>query len=254
MIINGQEVESCPGETVLETARRYGFEIPTLCYHKGLGAYGGCRLCLVEVEEGDRSLLAASCTLPARPSLKILTESQPLQRARLHVLALLLARCGPLPVLQELAERYGADEHIYPRLQENDCILCGLCVRACEIVGAKVLSFTWRGSGRKVSTPFGRFSEECFGCQACVNVCPTGAIGVHEERDGFTLIRWKTEHQYAMCRSCGRPFVAYRFAENFGKFLKAHVGGFRGTDHFELCSSCRRSLQAGKMSEVTIKR
>ncbi|MDH7576923.1 MAG: 2Fe-2S iron-sulfur cluster-binding protein [Bacillota bacterium] len=264
VFINGCQVEIRAGETVLETARRSGFQIPSLCYHEGLGAYGGCRLCLVEVEEGKNRFLAASCTLPARAGLRILTESQPVQKARAQVIALLLARCGNLPVLHDLAERCGVPQDLYPRLVEDECILCGLCVRACEAVGGRALSFTWRGIKRKVSPPFEKPSEECLGCRACAHVCPTGAIKVEEGPVSFTLLRWKTEHTYVRCRSCGRPFAPLRFTENFGTILEGGAGVSSGTGAGtaavagalagELCPACRRSLRARELSRTAAKR
>jgi len=38
--INDSVVEAEPGWTVLETARHYGIEIPTLCYHEAVSASG----------------------------------------------------------------------------------------------------------------------------------------------------------------------------------------------------------------------
>ena len=52
--IDGIEIEIEKGWTVLETARFLGIEIPTLCYNDGLTAWGGCRLCVVEI--GDREI------------------------------------------------------------------------------------------------------------------------------------------------------------------------------------------------------
>jgi len=47
--MNGLEVQAEEGWSILETAKFYGLEIPTLCYNEGLSPYGGCRLCLVEI-------------------------------------------------------------------------------------------------------------------------------------------------------------------------------------------------------------
>ena len=50
LTIDGQEVEAPKGTTVLEAARSAGIYIPTLCYDPDLTPYGGCRLCIVDIE------------------------------------------------------------------------------------------------------------------------------------------------------------------------------------------------------------
>ena len=52
-----------------------------------------------------------------------------------------------------MAERMGVRSTRFER-REEDCILCGLCVRVCrEAVGADCLAFSGRGSERRVVTP-----------------------------------------------------------------------------------------------------
>ena len=47
--INGRNIEAAEGSTILQTARREGIEIPTLCYLEGVNDIGSCRLCVVEL-------------------------------------------------------------------------------------------------------------------------------------------------------------------------------------------------------------
>ncbi|MBC7241897.1 MAG: (2Fe-2S)-binding protein, partial [Anaerolineae bacterium] len=47
--INGQKITAQTGQTILQAARAAGVDIPTLCEHPALSAWGGCRMCLVEV-------------------------------------------------------------------------------------------------------------------------------------------------------------------------------------------------------------
>ena len=63
LTINGQKIEVAEGTTVMRAAQKAGIPIPSLCDHPAVTPYGGCRLCMVEVE-GFR-LPTASCTLPA---------------------------------------------------------------------------------------------------------------------------------------------------------------------------------------------
>jgi NADH dehydrogenase/NADH:ubiquinone oxidoreductase subunit G len=72
MIMDGQEVRFSPGETILQVARRYGIDIPTLCYLKNATPTGACRICLVEVE-GSRNLVPA-CAAPATANMVVRGE------------------------------------------------------------------------------------------------------------------------------------------------------------------------------------
>jgi len=49
--IDGKEVKAREGMTVLEAAQSAGIFIPTLCHHEKLEPLGGCRVCIVEVED-----------------------------------------------------------------------------------------------------------------------------------------------------------------------------------------------------------
>ncbi len=46
----GKKIQGKRGQTVLEVFRDNGIHVPTLCYHPKMPAYGGCRLCIVEIE------------------------------------------------------------------------------------------------------------------------------------------------------------------------------------------------------------
>jgi NADH dehydrogenase/NADH:ubiquinone oxidoreductase subunit G len=48
--INGKEISLDKPISVLQAARQSGIKIPTMCDHEILKPYGGCRLCVVEVE------------------------------------------------------------------------------------------------------------------------------------------------------------------------------------------------------------
>ena len=86
LTINGRDVEVPENTTVLQAAERAGIVIPTLCNHKDLTPYGGCRLCSVDVR-GMR-LPATSCTLLVAPGMVVQTESHELTRYRRTVLEL----------------------------------------------------------------------------------------------------------------------------------------------------------------------
>ena len=77
--INGRQCAAAPGETVLDVARREGVDIPALCHQAGSAAWGGCRLCLVEVAGVDK--LQAACTTWVVDGMSVQTET-PRVRAR----------------------------------------------------------------------------------------------------------------------------------------------------------------------------
>jgi heterodisulfide reductase subunit A2 len=84
---------------------------------------------------------------------------------------------------RKLAKDYGIVEPRFGR-GDDDCILCGLCVRVCsDIVGANVLGFFGRGTTREVSTAYGETSSQCIACGSCAYVCPTGAIQIENDSD-----------------------------------------------------------------------
>ena len=174
--INDKGIEVPEGDTVLEAARGLGIQIPTLCHYEGVKPYGGCRLCLVEVSRNGRSQITTSCTYPATPGLVVRTDTEEVLSARRFVMDLLLSRCPEVPALQNLARQMGLEGPSFAG-GDNDCILCGKCVRVChELQGVGAIGMVGRGAKRQIMTPFGEFSETCRTCGACAFVCPTGHI------------------------------------------------------------------------------
>jgi formate dehydrogenase major subunit/formate dehydrogenase alpha subunit len=183
-------------------------------------------MCIVEVE-GMRNLPTA-CTTPVENGMIIRTNTAQLQAMRMEILQLFMSEhtasclvcdekeeckrysvtirkagvttgCRYCPKdgqceLQDLAERLGVKEIIYPihyrnlRVENEDpfydrdynlCILCGRCIRMCqEVRTANVLAFKQRGRATVVGPAFGRTHLEagCEFCGACVAVCPTGTL------------------------------------------------------------------------------
>jgi predicted molibdopterin-dependent oxidoreductase YjgC len=89
LILNGLQVKAEKGWTLLEIAKFYGLEIPTLCYNEGLTPFGGCRLCIVEIE-GMRGY-PLSCNTVAQEGMKVLTDTVMLRELRKEILKLILS-------------------------------------------------------------------------------------------------------------------------------------------------------------------
>lgn len=202
LTIDGKPVEVQEGTTVLNAARQAGIEIPTLCDHPELTPYGGCRLCLVEVE-GARTL-QPSCTLPVGNGMIVKTDTEKTKAARKFVLTLIFSErnhfCPYCQVsggdceLQNAAYHEGMTHwplqpnwqpfpldasHPYILLENNRCILCRRCVRACgELVGNFTLGFEERGTRSMLVADLGvpMGASSCISCGTCVQVCPTGAL------------------------------------------------------------------------------
>lgn len=171
-ILNGLEAVAEEGSTILEAARFYGFPIPTLCHMEGLSPYGACRLCVVEIGEGDAAKLVSSCTFRVQEGMKVRTATARVLKARKMVIELLLATCPQSKVVQDLASANNVKQQRF-RQEHEDCILCGLCVRMCEEqMMAKAIGFAGRGESRHITTPFDMASEECRRCGGCIYVCP----------------------------------------------------------------------------------
>jgi bidirectional [NiFe] hydrogenase diaphorase subunit len=236
--LNDREIQAEPGTTVLQVATEHGIRIPTLCYHEGLPAFGACRLCVVEVSSRGRARLESSCTRQVEEGIVVRTHTEQIVAYRKLIAELLLARCPSSERVREIAQELGVTETRFSLLNE-DCILCGLCVRACQdAIGASAISFMNRGMERKVSTPFEIDSDVCLGCGACAQVCPTGAIKIEDVGDRRYVRYFNTELELLHCNECGRPFTTKRRHERLSA-EQALLG-----DSLRLCQTCRRERLA----------
>ncbi len=170
--IDGIPVQVEEGWTILEAARFLGIDVPTLCYLDGLSTWGGCRLCVVEVGQGNDAKLVTSCTYPVEDGMVIRTASRRVVRARNMLVELLLASCPSSKIIQDLAARMGVRNTRFSPDWET-CVYCGLCVRMCdEQMRAKAIGFVDRGDRLKIGTPFDMKSWECRQCGGCIYICP----------------------------------------------------------------------------------
>jgi bidirectional [NiFe] hydrogenase diaphorase subunit len=248
LVIDGRQIEVEERLSVLEAARKMGIKIPTLCYHPSVSAYGACRVCTVEVIRKGRSRLTAACTYPVQEGIEVKTNSEKVKKARKLIVEMLLARSPNVEVVQDLAKEMGVEKTRFP--QENeDCILCGLCVRVCqEVIGAAAIGFSERGTERKVTTPFEIQPDACIGCGACAMVCPTGAIKIEDIENKRKIDIWHTELERTKCEKCGRYF----FPQATIDYLKKK-GPEKVKDLLELCPDCRRDTLINKLNQVKYK-
>ncbi|MFC2114075.1 2Fe-2S iron-sulfur cluster-binding protein [Bacteroidota bacterium] len=174
--IDGNDVRAKAGMTVLEAAQSAGISIPKLCHHEKMIPYGGCRLCMVEVESGGWKKLVVSCVYQAEENLVVRTRTDKIDRIRKTILELLLAHAPNAPELQELAKTYGADKNRFEK-ESSFCIHCGLCVRYCaEVKKLNAVGFVDRGINKEISFIPEIAAKECKGCMECFPLCPTSYL------------------------------------------------------------------------------
>ena len=174
--IDGKEVGAREGMTILEAARSAGIFIPTLCYHEKLEPYGGCRLCIVEVEDRGWTKLVVSCVYPVEKNLVVRTRSEKIDRIRKMILELLMAHAPDAFELKDLAKEYGADRDRFEK-EASFCVHCGLCVRYCaEVKKKNAVGFIDRGIRKEISFIPEIAAKECWNCKECFPLCPTEAL------------------------------------------------------------------------------
>ncbi len=213
--IDDRQLQVEDGKTVLEAALDAGIYIPNLCYHPDLPPLGACRLCLVEIE-GMRGLPPA-CTTYVSDGMIIQTHTNQLQEFRKNIIWFMLSdhpeELAESSQFQKVVEWVGvkdvlpghiseprilpeipADEPVYIRDLER-CILCERCVRMCqEVRGIGAIGLIDRGIktyvGTQTNVPI--MDSGCKFCEACVEVCPSGALRdkgtfTEEEREAYIL-------------------------------------------------------------------
>jgi len=229
MILDGDKVQFSRGETIYEVAERHRKDIPTLCYDPRLDPFGGCRLCVVEVE-GSRNPVA-SCTTRAQPGMEVRTRTARLEIHRRVLMEMVASENRDLDVdplngyaSQEMAtllDRYDArtgrfagalsgtsrtdDPNPFINRDYENCISCYRCVRVCaEQEGDYAISVMNRGFHTQITTEFAGLLKDsaCTFCGQCVQTCPTGALGDlkalrHKDVEG------ETETTRTICPYCG---------------------------------------------------
>jgi len=222
--INGEETTAPEGAVVLEVCKQNDVEVSNLCYNRKLKPFAACRTCMVETVVDGKKELVYSCTQPVAEGMEINTATEETDRYNKACLEMLLVehpldcpicdKSGVCPLqdntdlLQLYDGRFETQRRNEPSIKTNPiiefylnrCIMCGLCVRACdEIQGVQALDFHKRG----MSVGIGTANDEpldCEFCGQCITVCPTGALmDMTSEARGLAAMFTET---YSTCNYC----------------------------------------------------
>ncbi|NMB84632.1 MAG: molybdopterin-dependent oxidoreductase [Methanothrix sp.] len=182
--IDEQEIDVPPGTTIKEAAKLAGIKIPGLCDHPDLERYGGCRLCLVEVE-GIRGY-PSSCTMPVSEGMKVRTNTPALKSLRLNILEMLLSEH---PCICLICERSGRCDEVREGMRKVPQTMgCRYCPKdgRCELqevvtqIGLKKVELCRIGTEKEIirSPFFDRDPNLCILCGRCVRACADRGLGV----------------------------------------------------------------------------
>jgi predicted molibdopterin-dependent oxidoreductase YjgC len=221
LTIDGREIATRKGNTILAAAGEAGIRIPALCHHERLLPIGSCRLCVVEV--GGFSDPMTACTTPVLEGISVVTRSEKLFQMRREFLKFILVshpldclRCdkGGECRLQDLVYEHGIEKAEYEAFREDRketyatplirywelrCVLCGRCTRACrEISGRAAIDMAGKGfESRIAATDPG----DCISCGECLSLCPVGALT--ETMNPVKSRIWQSERIDTACPHCG---------------------------------------------------
>ncbi len=210
--VNGRKVETESRVMLLEILNEAGIEVPQLCNHPSLPLSGACRLCVVEITKAEwsgKSRIVTSCLYPAEDGLIVSTRSPEVLKTRRNLLELYLAQSPGAEEIKKLARYEGIDTTSFEAKAEDEkCILCGLCVRACQECGPGAITTLGRGVDKVIGPNPEGIADDCTGCRACTYVCPTDAIPYEQENQVLKI--WGRNFEIPVCsvqpdicRGCG---------------------------------------------------
>lgn len=263
LTIDDKQVSVPKDATIYDAAKAAGIRIPILCHDKKLHPFGGCRMCLVEVEQMKGRQIPA-CTTPVTEGMIVRTMTDDIVKSRKMVLELLLLK-HPIdcPVcdaagdcdLQNLTYEYQVnvnkftDEKFHheidyenPLIERdmNRCVHCGKCARICdEIVSFGAYTFINRGIEAKMGTQFDG-PLNCEFCGSCISVCPVGALISRPFK--FKARWWAMNKVKTVCSYCGTGCNLTLGVKN-NKVLTTIYDENQGFHNGQLCTRGRFAYQ-----------
>ncbi|WP_240796781.1 2Fe-2S iron-sulfur cluster-binding protein [Terasakiella sp. SH-1] len=225
--LDGKEITSQPGQTIMEACDDAGIHIPRLCDVEGLRHQGSCRVCTVKVN----GCTTSSCTQPAEEGLVVESETEEIINLRRDVVRMLFHEGNHLcPIceasgnceLQATAYDLGITQPTkFPYLQPvrsldashpdialdtNRCIRCGRCIRASQDVDDKgIFGYTGRGIHRNVAVNGDNLADTNASLEDVAfspEICPVGCI--IRKKVGFSTPIGKREFDDPMPEGNGK--------------------------------------------------
>ena len=228
IILDGREVEADPKKPLIAACHEHAAHVPMYCYHPGLSPVGSCRICQVEVKQGEMpARVTVACRTPVAEGMIVNTDAPKAHEARRQCLEFLLKN-HPLdcPIcdkagecdLQDysFAEGQGEGRSVEPRrklekkkslgdvivLDQERCILCSRCVRFFEEVTKKPqLTVAGLGSRSIIATFADRPLEGNYQGNVA-DICPVGALTLDKFR--FQARVWNLSKAPSTCGECSR--------------------------------------------------
>lgn len=224
-LLDGNEVEFQPGETIIEAAKKVGVDIPHFCWHPSLSVSGNCRVCLVEIEKMPK--LAIACSTQATEGMVVHSQSEKTLSARNAVMEFILIN-HPLdcPIcdeageckLQDYAYEHSAGESRFTENKQHKdkrvelgthvmfdaerCISCSRCIRfADEITKTHELTFVKRGDRVTIVTFPGKKFDNDYSLNV-TDICPVGALTNRDFR--FKARVWDMSSTKTICSGCAQ--------------------------------------------------
>ena len=213
--IDHRLVTCAEGVSVLRAAELNGVSIPSLCSHKDLSAFGGCRLCAVEIT-GMRGYPLA-CSTIVQEGMKILTDTTALREMRQDILELILSEHPSSCLVCDEKEACRQNVHTVRKAGvSTGCRYCpsdGQCElqALAEKLGVREIRYPvyYRGYEAEHDDPFfDRDYNTCILCGRCVRMC--------QEMRGASVLAFKyrgpktqigpafgRSHIEAGCEFCG---------------------------------------------------
>ena len=221
--IDGREVVTTKGKTVIQAAAEVGIAIPHYCYHPKLSIAGNCRMCLVEIEKIPK--LQIACNTLVAEGMTVLTQSAKVLAIRKAVMEFLLIN-HPLdcPICDQAGECWLQDYYMKHNLQASRfgdgkeherkrevfgpnvvfdgerCIKCTRCVRFLqEVTQTEELAVVNRSDHSTIALFPGTVLDNPLSANV-VDICPVGALTDRDFR--FKVRVWYLQKTPSICPGC----------------------------------------------------